>query len=60
MARYKSETYKGYKITFVYHNGLIWSRALSLTRQFLSSGKTKAEAFKGAKGSIRTILAVSK
>ena len=59
MPKYKPETYRGYRIEFVYKDGLIWARAPKLTRQFLSVEKTKTKALKGAERSIRTLLAVS-
>ena len=56
MPKYKSETYKGYKVEFVYQNGNVWARApkLSTGNQYIGAGKTKEKAFNDAKKEINS------
>lgn len=51
--KYKSETYKGLRITFeTMHRGYIGAKVPSRTSQFIGIGKSKKSAFVDAKKSI--------
>ena len=53
MADYKSETYKGLKLTFTkLHKGFVGVQSLSRTSQYIGIGKGKEKAFNDAKKSV--------
>ncbi|MFW6009406.1 MAG: hypothetical protein ACOCP8_09105 [archaeon] len=56
MVKYKSETYKGAKITFSKMNGgMVGARVPKRTSQYLGVGKSKKEAFADIKDTIDKI-----